>query len=391
MNNKFIEVDHYQKYKRKQVVSGDSFLSKKIKEQDRVISVLSDGLGSGIKASVLSILTSTMGLNYSSNDFDIEKTARKIMKTLPVCEKRKISYSTFSIVDINQEEEINIAEYDNPNFILVRNGKVINPEPEEIELNSHEYKQDILKLYNFKAQLGDRIILFTDGVTQSGMGTDRFPLGWGKEEVEDYVYEQIEEKGNSSARELARAIVSKAYEFDHYEAKDDITCGVINIRKPRKLLIASGPPLDKDKDPELARIVEDYQGKKIICGGTTAKIISRELDRELQVEIDKNGQEVPPHAQMEGIDMITEGILTLGKFSQRLKNRENTIRDEVLKELKEKLLNSDIIHFVVGTRINEAHQDPNIPDELGIRRNVIKEIAETLENEYLKETNIEYI
>ena len=66
-------------------------------------------------------------------------------------------------------------------------------------------------------------------------------------------------------------------------------------------------------------------------------------------------------------------------------------RPNAATRLVELLLNSDIIHFLVGTRINEAHQDPNVPVELDLRRNIIRKIASLLETRYLKESRLQFM
>lgn len=391
--NPFIEVEYFQKYKARQHVAGDAFLSKKLKDENRVVSVLSDGLGSGVKANVLSTLTATMALNYISNNFDIQKTASVIMKTLPVCRVRKISYSTFTIVDLDQRGVAKIIEYDNPSFLLVRDGNILHPEKETFELGSQNNRKNVLRFSQFNVQLGDRIVLYSDGVTQSGIGSPAYPLGWGEEAAAKYVNEMIKEDKNISARELAKNLVQQAERNDGGGAADDITCGVINIREPRKLLVMSGPPISKKKDPELARIVKQFTGKKIICGGTTANIISRELGEELSVNLTDFDREIPPTCSMKGIDLITEGTITLAKVVEILEkeNFPEGLPSNGATKFIDNILNSDIIEFVVGTKINDAHQDPNVPVELEIRRNIFKRIIHLLEEKHLKTTSLQFI
>ena len=389
----FVEVDFYQKFKEKQLVGGDTFLSRRCRDELRTISVLSDGLGSGVKANVLSTLTSTMALNYITNHFDIEKTAQVIMKTLPVCKTRKISYSTFSIVDIDESMHTRIVEYDNPPFVLIRDNAVLQIPKSTVKLGVRESKTDYLHFSDFQARQGDCIILFSDGVTQSGMGSKMYPLGWGDDAARDYILRLFMDGQNLSARSLSREIVQQAFANDQYIARDDITCGVIYVREPRELLVMTGPPIDKHKDHELARIVDDFTGKKVICGGTTAGIVSRELGRKIVVDITDINPTVPPVSNMDGVDLITEGTITMGKVIEFLESGKlpNPQKPNGAMRMVDLLLNSDIIHFVVGTKINDAHQDPNVPVELEIRRNIIKRIRNLLENKYLKETRLQFI
>jgi len=392
-NNCCVEVDFRQKNCGRQRTGGDVFLSRKLKEQQRVISVLSDGLGSGIKAGVLATLTPVMGLNYMSSFRDPAKAARSIMDTLPVCSERHISYSTFSLVDVDFENEVKIVEYDNPPVLVARGSEIIRLERSQVQVTRAGREPVAISVADFQARPGDRIIMLSDGVSQSGIGSQSLPFGWGIEKTGNFIREQIEKKADISACELAAAENHKAWVNNGGHALDDITCGVIYFRQPRQLLIMTGPPYDQKKDRLLADLVGNFPGRKIICGGITANIVARETGREVHVMLGKIDPDLPPDSVMEGVDLITEGILTVGRVARYLEDRRNpeTLNLNPATKIVRMLLNSDIINFVVGTRVNEFHQDPNMPVELEIRRNVIKKIAALLENQYLKETSIQYI
>lgn len=184
-----------------------------------------------------------------------------------------------------------------------------------------------------------------------------------------------------------------AHKNDNYKARDDISCATIYFREPRKLLICTGPPYEKEKDRDLADKVKAYQGKVILCGGTTADIVARELNRVIIDELIFEDPELPPESFLEGIDLVTEGILTLQKVNEILKIYKNSVRlgkgpaDKIVRMVME----CDEIHFIIGTRINIAHQDPNLPVDLEIRRTVVKRIARLLEEKWLKKVSFEYI
>ncbi|MBQ4553612.1 MAG: serine/threonine-protein phosphatase [Spirochaetaceae bacterium] len=397
MENTFIEVGHYQLCKYNMHVEGDVFLSQKNPSDGRVITALSDGLGSGIKAGVLATLTATMATRFIAMDIPIKRAAEIIMNTLPVCKERGISYATFTLVDIEPSAAVRIMEYDNPPYILVRQNTVVEPIKEMTELVRKNKKtaprrESILQYSRYDARPGDRLIFFSDGVTQSGMGSMVFPFGWGFENVQTFVLQCIEENPNISARELARKVVQQASSFDGFSPKDDITCGVIYFRNPRDMLVVTGPPVLKENDKVVAQLFDSFDGRKIVCGGTTANILSRELNRKINVILKDIDPVVPPISEMEGADMVTEGIITMGKVSEILENGGNTdkMKRNAATRMVEMFLDSDRIHFAVGTKINEAHQDPNMPVELEIRRNIVKKIASLLQDKYLKEVHIQY-
>ncbi|TAH53897.1 MAG: stage II sporulation protein E, partial [Treponema sp.] len=383
----FIEVAHYQLYKSGQGAGGDTFLSQKNDSDGRVITVLSDGLGSGIKAGVLSTLTATMAMKFVAADIPIQRAAEIIMSTLPVCKERGISYATFTLVDIEPNSTVKIMEYDNPGYVLVRQDTVIEPikncaSIERKNRKTTPQREAVVYYSDYRSRPGDRLVFFSDGVTQSGMGTKPYPLGWGAVRAQEFILEAVRESPEISARELAKRIVLKAQQLDCYRAKDDITCGVIYFRRPRDLLIMTGPPINPDHDTEMVRVFSSFPGKKIVSGGTTANILSRELGRKVTLNLRNIDPNIPPVSQMDGADLVTEGIITLGRVAEileqgsRIGATASTERDREngAGKIVEFLLDSDRISFVVGTRINDAHQDPNMPVELEIRRNIVKRI-----------------
>jgi hypothetical protein len=188
-------------------------------------------------------------------------------------------------------------------------------------------------------------------------------------------------------------IVNRAMELDDGNALDDITCGVIHCRPPRKLLAVSGPPVAPEIDPALAAIVDVFEGRKIICGGTTAKIIGRELNRPIHFDMSDLNSSLLPRSHMEGFDLVTEGIITLHAVGRMLENRQNTdeIAPSPAKDILERMLESDVIRFVVGTRINEAWQDPALHPEMGLRRTIIRQIIRLLEDVHSKETRLQFV
>ena len=386
----FIEIGTHQEHKYSENCFGDDIVSKKLPEEQRIISVLSDGLGSGVKANILSSMTTRMALKFIESDLDLVRSAEVMMQALPVCQVRKISYATFSIVDAMLEGKTRIYEMDNPACFIVRDAKELKVAHHEITAPS--WKDRIIDVYHFQAKEEDRIIIMSDGVTQAGIGNPKYPLGWQRDGVWKFVENQIRRHPNISARELAEAIVHEALSKEPDEkAGDDISCTVIYYRNPRKLLLLSGPPFDEEKDKKIAEMIDYYDGKTAICGGTTANIIERELC--LKCEMDKTSfdPEIPMASIMPGIDLVTEGIITLSEVYRMLRDDVELVKDNAATRLTKLLLDSDRIDFVIGTKINEAHQDPNLPMELDIRRNIVKKIFRILQSKFLKEISVTYV
>ena len=393
MEGKFyIEINCQQRNHGNERVCGDVFLSRKIKEEGRTIVVLSDGLGHGIKANLLATLTSTLAVNFTEEHKSIDRIAEIIMETLPVDREKQLNYSTFTILDIEHDGHVSILEYENPKTLFLRGTLIFEPGRNCIILNSDKNRGREILSTHFNAMKEDRIVFFSDGVIQSGLGSDRLPTGWGEENVTHFIQEKINDEHDISAVKLASTIVNKANHNDDFIPKDDISCAVVYFREPRKLMICSGPPHEPENDKTFAKILQLFNGKKIICGATTGNMIAREWGTDIFDEPVMHDPELPPISHMNGVDFITEGILTLSKVSELLKiyTQDYNLGKGPADEIIRVVLESDEIDFLIGTSINIAHQDPTLPVELELRRTVVSRIIRLLDLKFLKETRVTY-
>jgi hypothetical protein len=390
MGNLFKEVEVYQVRKATEISCGDVFLSHRDPVTGRVVSVLSDGLGSGVKANVLAAMTAQMALKFALSELDMVRSAEIMMNALPICAVRRIGYATYTVVDCRDQRTMRIVEQGNPGFIYIRGGKVIDLPFEEFGSRKHDYR--IVRTTTCVPQPEDRIIFFSDGITEAGMGTRFYKLGWRRSGVVEFVQSLLAADPQISARTLVRRIVAEALNKEpNRRAGDDTTCAAVYMRKPRRTMLLSGPPYDANRDREAAQLLADFDGRTVICGGTSAEIVSRELGRPLSTPILRGRSSLPPVSHMEGIDLVTEGILTLTEVMRCLKNGGQPPENNAAAQLVELLRESDVIELVIGTRINEAHQDPSLPVDLEIRRNLMKHMKRVLEKKYLKEVNIRTI
>lgn len=392
-NNLYWDIDFYQINKSGELIPGDVYKYDR-PETDRYVAVLSDGLGSGVKAHVLARLTSQMASGLVSGGIPVESAVRTIADTLPVCNVRKISYSTFTVAEVSEMTSVRLIEYDNPPYLLFRRGAFVDVKKDHsiLKIGQAKHEEKEVLISHIKAEAGDRIIFFSDGVTQSGLGRNDMPLGWEQEAACEFIKQTILGNTDISSKRLARAICREALKNDGYEAHDDISCGVLWLRRSRSALVVSGPPYHDNRDRELAARVECFDGPVFVAGGTTAQIVARELNREIEVDLKDIHADVPPSSKMDGVDMVTEGFLTLSKVADLLESGsqlEDKKADPAVR-MTEKLLDCDLISFIVGTKINVAHQDPNMPEEIELRRTLIKRIMKSLKNDYYKEVSVEY-
>jgi serine/threonine protein phosphatase PrpC len=391
-----IDVGHFQCNHEGEKICGDVFFSKRIPEENRVLCVLSDGMGHGVRANILATLTATISLNFSLEHKDANALAGIIMKALPVCSERGLSYATYTIIDIAIEDEIvSILEYDNPQTLIMRGNRIYEPEWTHVELEEDSADKRIgnLKKCSFIPQIEDRILFCSDGITQSGMGKG-ITMGWGRNNLIKFVREIIEATPTISANDLAEVVVKHASANDLHVPKDDLTCGVIYFRQPRKTILCTGPPFNMEKDNEFALILKQFDGKKIISGATTTEIVSRELGREVTNE-GITDPTLPPSSKMEGVDLVTEGVLTLSKVIHLLNNINVNSNVQFGKgpadQICKLLLDSDEIFVLVGTKINENHHDPTLPVEIEIRKNLIRRLTHVLSEKFMKVILIKYM
>ena len=392
-NDVFVEMECFQLCHDGEIVCGDDFLFERLEQENRHLAVLSDGLGSGIKANLLACMTTTMALEFVRSNMDVLLSAEIIMDTLPVCEVRRISYATFSIFDLQLGGKTRVIEMDNPPFIHLRNGKDLKVSRQSMV--SERWPDRRVQLAEIYAITGDRLIVFSDGVAQAGLGQPGCKFGWRREGALEFIQAEVAKDPAISARELSQRVVYAARNHNKdNRCIDDISCMVIYLRKPRRLRLLTGPPFRPESDTAYAELVRNFDGKIILSGGTTANIVSRELKRPIDVDMKlvmKAGN-LPPPARMEGVDLVSEGILTLTDVVQRLEADPPLTTPVPLaaKQMIDLFRESDEIEFIVGTKVNEAHQDPSLPMDLEIRRNIVRRLKTVLENKYRKRVLMRY-
>lgn len=401
MKNKiFADIDCRQINCHRDPTCGDHFIMRHIKGQRRAVAVLSDGMGHGVKANILSSLTSSIIVNMMESRENIKDIARTILSTLPICSIRKLSYCTFTIVDIDLSTgRVDIIEYDNPQSIVMRGSEPLPVEwdCQVLSGGTDSRTRRTLMTTSFTAQVDDRIIFMSDGVPQSGLGTDQYSFGWGRANVISYIKRAVAANGEISAYELSSAVLSRAIEIDDNKPKDDISCATIHFREPRRILFCSCPPSVGSTVSELATKICDFQGCKVISGYPLAELVAKEFGVEPIKRLTSDDPEIPPTWTIQGVDLVTEGLITLSKvleILQNYKNRHNGTKGGAW-ALVNMLLEADVVEMVIGLKGSSPAivQDQGAArwhDEFVLRRKVINAIARELENNYGKYIEIIY-
>lgn len=383
----FIEVDWFNRHKFRKVCSGDIFLSERQKDGS-VVAVLTDGLGSGQQANVCASLTATMAMEYMRASIGLRRAAILIMDALPLCPERHITYSTFTMIHATPNGDVRMIEYENPPATLLRGTK---PEPiERTTLALERWEGRHLAYSTFHMELGDRLFFCSDGITQAGLGTEGYPFGQGLESVIPWLQEAISIAPEIGASPLCKGAADRATRLDGGRAGDDTTAAMIHYRTPRITQILTGCPFDKNYDATFAALATQPGVTTIISGGSTSDLIARELNRPIDTPLVALDPEVPAGSEIPGIDLVTEGCVTLSKVIELLRNPGPDARINPATKMRDLLLASDQIHIDVGTAINPAHQDPNLPVALDIRRNIVRELANVLRTQYVKEVMVNF-
>ena len=389
----FIEMEAAQYTKTGQAACGDDVRFLTVEKENRHLAALSDGLGSGVKAHILATMTTSMAIKFLESNVPTLEAAEIIMDSLPVCEVRKIGYATFSLFDFRLGGRARVTEMGNPGYIHLRDVSEIAPLKDEMVVSEHWPDREVRECEaDFRS--GDRIIMCSDGVTQAGLGQRRdMKFGWRRSGVLQFVQRLIASDPEISAKDLSSAIAREALNLVPGGCKDDISCVVAYLRRPRVMRVLTGPPYYREHDGDYARQALIGPEHVVVCGGTSANILERELGVKVKVSLAdmRLSGGLPPIGRMEGIGIATEGILTLSRVLSALEEmRSPKYEPAAARAILDMMMRHDRIEFVLGTKVNESHQDPGIPQDLELRRSVIKRITRALEHNYRKETVVNY-
>ena len=380
MNNLWTETGYVSLNKTSEQLCGDRVEVTGGGEANHTTLVLADGLGSGVKANILSTLTSKILCTMISGGMPIESCVETIAETLPVCSVRKVAYSTFSIISVTDNEIAELIQFDNPEIIVLRGGVRY-----DYPMTTRQIAGKTIHESRFPVEENDVFIAMSDGATYAGVG-HALNHGWQRENIIDFA--EANYLPGNSAKYIAGNIVDECNRLYEGEPGDDTTVAVVRIRARHPVNLMIGPPSTKDQDIKMMNLFFAKQGEKIICGGTTATIASRYLHRDLKPTLDYPDPEIPPISQLDGVDLVTEGVVTISrvlKYAEDFLNGTDlsaswsTRRDGaslIARELFEKATD---INFFVGRAINPAHQNPDLPITFGIKIQLIENLAKCLE------------
>lgn len=347
--------------------------------ENSTVIVVADGLGSGVKASILSTLTSKIISTMIAAGLNIEECVSTIAATLPVCSVRGVAYSTFTIIHLLNNDIAEIIQYDNPQVILLRNDHNYDYPKTEMNIGGKKIYKSTLKLYE-----NDIFIAMSDGCPHAGLG-GKYNFGWKREDIISYM--EIVAAGGYTAKNMSTILVDECNKLYGNKPGDDTTACVIKIRKREPMNLLFGPPANRDDGNRMMSLFFSKAGKHIICGGTTSSIAARYLGKPLRASLNFERSDIPPTAELEGVDLVTEGVITVNKVLEYAKDYldKNELYEEwnfkhdgaaqICRLLFEEATD---INFYVGRAVNPAHQNPDLPINFNIKMNLVEELSACL-------------
>lgn len=354
---------------------GDNVVS--IVDGDYTTLVLADGLGSGVKANILSTLTSKILCTMAANGIDIDECVETLIQTLPVCHVRGVAYSTFSLIHVNNEGKGFLYEFDNPQAIYYHKGKCIDFQREKLTIFEKSVYKSELNL-----EENDIIMVMSDGTVHAGIG-QILNFGWERQQIMEHLDRNI--KPNMSARAVSCLLTSACNDLYLDKPGDDTTVAAVKFRRRVNVNIMVGPPVDKEKDNYYVGQFMEGDCKRVVCGGTSSQIVARYLNKPLRTSFDFPDKDVPPIGFIEGVDLTTEGVLTLRRLLE-LSEKYISINDLTPKiftkqdgaSLLANVLFEEATHikFFVGQSVNVAHQ--GLPIDITMKMKLVEKLASNI-------------
>ena len=348
-------------------------------DDDSSVVVLADGLGSGVKASILSTLTSKIISTMVAEGLSLTDCVETIAQTLPICSVRGVAYSTFTIMRLVENRDMELIQYDNPLTILLRDGKNYDYPKTEMSIGGKKIYRSVIKL-----QEDDIFIAMSDGCPHAGIGL-AYNFGWKREDIIEFM--EAAAAGGYTAKTLSTILIDEANKLYGGRPGDDATACVIRIRKRVPMNILFGPPRDRDDCNRMMSLFFAKEGKHIVCGGTTSSIAAKYLGKKVEADISFVRSDIPPIAKIEGVDIVTEGVITVNRVVEYAKDAigENKLYEKwsyghdgaslICRMLFEEATD---INFYVGRAVNPAHQNPDLPINFNIKMNLVEELSACL-------------
>ncbi len=347
--------------------------------ENSTVIVLADGLGSGVKASILSTLTSKIISTMMAEGISLEECVSTIAATLPICSQRGVAYSTFTIIHLIDNETAELIQYDNPHVIFFRDNENYDYPKSEMSIDGKKIYKSVINLKE-----NDTIVAMSDGCPHAGIGI-AYNFGWDRKDIIEFLEPLT--LGGFTAKTLATILVDECFKLYGEKPGDDATACVVRIRKREPVNLLFGPPSNRDDANRMMALFFSKEGKHIVCGGTTSSIAAKFLGKKVKASLNFESSDIPPIAEIEGVDLVTEGVITINKVLEYARDYLNGNesyshwgykRDGASLICRLLFEEATDINFYVGRAINPAHQNPDLPINFNIKMNLVEELSKCL-------------
>jgi len=372
MSYQHIDIDFLQSSKKDTDPCGDTVWFKRTIYHTTII--CADGIRSGVRAYIASQMNVARIAQLLESGMSLQEAFLSIVKSMSQWRDYTMPFTAFIVARILNDGTTTIFNYEMPSPILViRNrASVLQSEPVLIDTG-------VASSAHCRLLEGDGLVLMSDGITQSGMETN-YPNGWGSEGAQKYMSQQLTH--GLSMFQSARKAFHQAKLNDGEFNGDDRTMLFAQSHAGKIVEVLTGPPLDENKDEEFVNRFWEAEGVKVICGATTADIVARYKFSQLRVEQNPVTLSTPPRYFIDGVDLVTEGAVTLNQVHNLLEE-EDLDRDSDMSaavDLAKILKSGDRIVFTVGQSLNPANKDIVFRKQGILQRNkIIPMIAAKLE------------
>ena len=347
--------------------------------ENSTVVVLADGLGSGVKASILSTLTSKIISTMMAQGLSLEDCVETIAATLPICSVRGVAYSTFTILHLVNNSEAEVIQFDNPLVILLRGGKNYDYPKTEMSIGGKKIYKSVIRL-----EEEDIFILMSDGCPHAGLGLT-YNFGWTREDIIGFM--EANAAGGYTAKTLSTMLIDECNRLYGGKPGDDATACIVKIRRRVPMNLLFGPPSNRDDCNRMMALFFSKEGKHIVCGGTTSSIVAKYLGKPVRVGLNFEQSDIPPTAEIDGVDLVTEGVITVNRVVEYAKDylsdnksyEQWNFRHDGASMIARMLFEEATdINFFVGRAVNPAHQNPDLPINFNIKMNLVKELSDCL-------------
>ncbi|MDR0927289.1 MAG: serine/threonine-protein phosphatase [Ignavibacteria bacterium] len=370
MDYEHIEIELNQQSKHSGMPCGDVFY--RVKTEQHTTIILCDGKGHGIRANTAATMNVSYLAKLMSLGFSQRVAFNKLADFLRRTGATGTHYSVFTIARILNDGATTILSYEMPPPLLVspKEARVLPQRKLDIEdVAAYEV--------NCYIKRGEAIMLMSDGVTNAGIGRD-YRDGWGSENLCNFISSRL--NADIDYAKLSKDVMDEVYKICKNNNDDDVTNLFAHCRKGGVAIIFTGPPTNKEDDVKYVRKFISIDGVKIVCGGTTSKIISNVLNRKMKVQNMSVNEYTPPQYEIQGIDLAAEGAITLNQLYNVIDEKRELMHDDSpVTKLYDYIMQADKVIFYLGSYNYYEEQDINfIQRGIKTRRQIVPLIADKL-------------